>query len=59
VVFSNTATGTVIALDAGTGKQLWSYQCTPRLYVFSDPVADGERVYVTGMDGSVTALRTR
>lgn len=59
VVFSNTATGTVIALDAGTGKQLWSYQCTPRLYVFSDPVSDGERVYVTGMDGTVTALRAR
>jgi outer membrane protein assembly factor BamB len=46
-----------MAFDAANGKPLWSYQCTPGLYVFSDPVCDGERVYVTGMDGSVTAFR--
>lgn len=59
IVYSATPTGMLIAFEAATGQQLWSYQCTPRLYVFADPVADGERVYVCGMDGSVTALRAR
>lgn len=57
VVYSATATGQLIAFEASSGKRLWNYQCTPGLYVFSDPVSDGERVYVTGMDGSVTAFR--
>ena len=56
-VFSASPTGRIIAFDAATGKQEWEYQATPGLYVFSDPVARDGIVYVTGMDGSLTALR--
>ena len=59
IVFSASATGRIIALNAADGKQLWEYQATPKLYVFSDPVPGEGRVYVTGMDGSVTALRVK
>lgn len=59
VVYSSSATGRVIALNAADGKQFWEYQATPRLYVFSDPAPAGDRVFVTGMDGSVTALKAR
>jgi outer membrane protein assembly factor BamB len=59
IVYSVSATGRVLALDARDGKQLWEYQTTPRLYVFSDPVPSGDMVYVTGMDGCLTALRAR
>jgi outer membrane protein assembly factor BamB len=58
VVYSMTATGRLIALDARDGQKLWEYQTTPGLYVFSDPVPADGAVYVTGMDGSLTALRT-
>jgi outer membrane protein assembly factor BamB len=57
VVFSATPTGRIIAFNAADGAKLWEYQATPRLYVFSDPVPADGRVYVTGMDGSVTSLR--
>lgn len=59
VVYSTSATGRVLAFDAADGRQLWEYQATPRIYVFSDPVPVDDRVYVTGMDGSVTALDAR
>ena len=59
VVFSTSATGRLHALDAADGHRLWEYQTTPGLYVFSDPVAQDGVVYITGMDGSVTALRAR
>jgi outer membrane protein assembly factor BamB len=59
VVYSTSATGRVHALDAADGHQLWEYQATPGLYVFSDPVVHDGVVYVTGMDGSLTALRGR
>ena len=57
VVYSTTGTGLVMAFDAKDGRKLWEYQVTPKLYVFSDPVPVEGKVYMTGMDGSVTALR--
>ncbi|HEU4752845.1 MAG TPA: PQQ-binding-like beta-propeller repeat protein, partial [Armatimonadota bacterium] len=59
VVYSASPTGRILALDARDGRKLWDCQATPRLYVFSEPVAAGGAVYVTGMDGSLTALRAR
>lgn len=59
VVYSATATGRILALDAKDGALRWEYQSTPRLYVFSDPVVEGGVVYITGMDGTLTALRAR
>jgi outer membrane protein assembly factor BamB len=56
-VFSASPTGRIIAFDTRTGRREWEYQATPGLYVFSDPVAHDGMVYVTGMDGSVSALR--
>lgn len=51
--------GLVQAFNANTGALLWKYQATPMLYVFSEPaVADGE-MYISGMDGSVTAIKTK
>jgi len=58
VVYSTSGTGRVIAFAATDGAKLWEYQATPRLYVFSDPVPARGVVYITGMDGSLTALRT-
>ncbi|MFN3651180.1 MAG: PQQ-binding-like beta-propeller repeat protein [Armatimonadota bacterium] len=57
IVYSAGGTGRIVALAAADGRRLWEYQVTPRLYVFSDPVPAGGVVYVTGMDGSLTALR--
>jgi outer membrane protein assembly factor BamB len=59
IVYTASSTGRILALDARDGRQLWTYQTTPRLYVFSDPVPADGIVYITGMDGSVTALRAR
>ncbi len=45
--------------NARDGKLLWKYQATPLLYVFDQvTVADGV-VYVSGMDGSITALKAK
>jgi outer membrane protein assembly factor BamB len=59
VVITTSSTGRVYALDAKDGQRLWEYQATPGLYVFSDPVVRDGVVYITGMDGSLTALRVR
>jgi outer membrane protein assembly factor BamB len=48
--------GTLSALDAETGEVRAQYQAFPRLYAFSAPASDGERVYVVDMGGNVLAL---
>ncbi len=59
VVYVVSRLGLVQALDAADGKLLWKYQATPQLYVFDQvTVADGV-VYVSGMDGSVTAIKAK
>jgi len=56
---SRVFTGRIVALDAGDGHELWEYQATPRLYLFSNVAAADGTAYVGGMDGSVTALVRR
>lgn len=59
VVYVVSRLGLVQALDAKDGHLLWKYQATPLLYVFDQvTVADGV-VYVSGMDGSITAIKAK
>lgn len=59
VVYAVSKLGLTQAFDADEGKLLWKYQATPQLYVFDQvTVADGV-VYVSGMDGSITALKAK
>jgi outer membrane protein assembly factor BamB len=48
--------GLVSAVDAATGRVRWQYQATPQLYVLSRVTVSQGVAYVSGMDGSVTAL---
>ncbi|MBI4582271.1 MAG: PQQ-binding-like beta-propeller repeat protein [Planctomycetes bacterium] len=48
--------GTLVVLDACTGQVLLRYQAAPQLHVMAPPAADDQRVYVAGMDGSVTRI---
>lgn len=59
VVYVVSRLGLVQALDAKDGNLLWTYQATPLLYVLDQvTVVDGV-VYVSGMDGSVTAIKAK
>jgi outer membrane protein assembly factor BamB len=58
VVYVCSNLGCVQALKATDGTKLWEYNATPKLYVMSNVEADGGVVYVAGMDGSVTAIKT-
>ncbi len=57
VVYVASALGLVSAVSASDGKILWQYQASPKLYVMSSVVSDGERAYVTGFDGMLTAIK--
>ncbi len=49
--------GTLYCVDSKDGKILWQYQITPQLAVMSAPTVDDfGTVYVTAMDGTVTAI---
>ena len=57
VVYFCSPAGLVNAVRASDGQIIWQYQATPRLYVLSNAaVADGV-AYVSGMDGSLTAIQ--
>jgi outer membrane protein assembly factor BamB len=55
-VYAVSRLGLVQAFNASDGALLWKYQATPLLYVLSEAEVSGGAVYVTGMDGSVTAI---
>jgi len=58
-VYSSSDDGIVTALDANTGRLLWSYQAAPRTRV-SAPIAAGNGlVFVAALDGTLTALEAR
>jgi len=57
VVYVCSGTGGVEAHDATDGSLLWSYQATPQLFVMSSVEAKDGIAYVTGMDGSITAIK--
>ena len=59
VLYAASKLGLVQAYKASDGSPLWKYQATPMLFVLDQvTVADGV-VYVSGMDGSVTALKAK
>jgi len=55
-VFVCSNRGRFSALDARSGKVLWQYQVTPKLYVMSGPSVHEGVVFTTGMDGYITAF---
>jgi len=59
VVYVASGVGLVQAFSAADGRKLWEYQATPQLYVFSEVAVSGAVAYVTGMDGTLTALGGR
>jgi outer membrane protein assembly factor BamB/Icc-related predicted phosphoesterase len=48
--------GTVMALDAASGKVLWRYRATPGLRIMAGPAVGEDAVLVAGLDGSLTAI---
>jgi outer membrane protein assembly factor BamB len=58
VVYMVSDQGVVQAFRASDGAPLWKYSATPSLYVMAAPTATAGALYVAGMDGSITALRT-
>ncbi len=59
IVYVVSKLGLVQAFKAADGSALWEYQATPLLYVLSKVEVSDSVVYVTGMDGSVTALKSK
>lgn len=57
VFFGNGDGHRVIALDARTGRFLWSSRSAIRAPVFAAPTVVGGRVYVSSVGGSVSAFR--
>jgi len=57
VVYVSSGRGLVSAVDAATGKVLWRYQATPRLWVMGPLEAKEALVLVGCQDGTITALR--
>lgn len=55
VLYLTTRSGTLVALDAATGKQLWKAATSGPRYTTSSPVADPSREYVYsyGLDGTL------
>jgi len=49
--------GLLSCLDSESGDIVYQYQVTPRLWAMSTPAVHAGVVYVSAMDGSVTALR--
>lgn len=59
VVLAASRSGNVKAVSADSGKVMWEYQATPGMFIMSAiPSRDGI-AYVTGMDGSLTALKIK
>jgi outer membrane protein assembly factor BamB len=59
IVYTVSRQGLVQALKASDGSSLWEYQATPLMYVLSEVEAANGVAYVTGMDGSVTAIKVK
>ncbi len=55
VLYVTTKEGTLVALDAGTGRTLWTVHTMGPQYTTASPVADPSRryVYFYGLDGAV------
>lgn len=58
LVYAATGKGLLSVLDSLTGKQLQTYQVTPQLYMFAEPVVEQKNIYVVGYDGVLTCLTT-
>ena len=59
VVYLVSRLGLLQAFNASDGTPLWKYQVTPMMQVFSGPEIADEIVYVSGMDGTVTAIKSK
>ncbi|HNT37364.1 MAG TPA: PQQ-binding-like beta-propeller repeat protein, partial [bacterium] len=49
--------GLLQCFQASDGLKLWEYQTTPQLYVYSSVTVEDEIAYVSGMDGTVVAVK--
>ncbi|MFB3896147.1 MAG: PQQ-binding-like beta-propeller repeat protein [bacterium] len=56
IVYVCSCLGTLYAIDAKDGRILWQYRVTPELYVMNSVNAADGIVYVSAMDGTLTAI---
>ena len=56
VVYVCSCDGLLYAVDAKDGRILWQYQVTPGLYIMNSVNAADGIVYVSAMDGTITAI---
>lgn len=49
--------GLLQCFEASDGTKLWEYQTTPQLYVYTSVVVENGVAYVSGMDGTVVAVK--
>ncbi|MDI6784211.1 MAG: PQQ-binding-like beta-propeller repeat protein [bacterium] len=56
VVYVCSCEGLLYAVDAKDGRILWQYQVTPGLYIMNSVTAADGIVYVSAMDGTITAI---
>jgi len=59
VVYAVSRLGLVQAFKASDGAPLWEYRATPLLYVLSEVEVSDGAVYISGMDGSLTAIKAQ
>lgn len=59
IVYTCESTGILTATSAKDGSMLWQYQVVPSLRVYGVPCVGKNVVFLTAMDGSVTALKTK
>lgn len=59
VVYSLSSLGILSAVEAASGRVLWTFPALPGFYAMADPTIANGVVYIAGMDGSVTALEPR
>lgn len=57
IVYVSSKRGLVSAVSAADGGIVWQYQATPSSYVLSSVAAVDGAAYVSGTDGSLTALK--
>ncbi|HEX2948628.1 MAG TPA: PQQ-binding-like beta-propeller repeat protein, partial [Armatimonadota bacterium] len=56
IVYVCSRLGLLLAIRASDGVKVWQYQAAPQLYVYGGITVHDGVVYVTGSDGSVTAV---
>jgi outer membrane protein assembly factor BamB len=58
IIYVGSRDGKVVAINASTGSQNWSYSIDPPATIYTTPIVDGDLVYIGTYSGQVLALNT-